>query len=218
MNNWALLFWDRSGGFDSVRSDWRYDAWNRLVTSGKSGYVAPVARWSMLSPDRGDFIASSLLRDRPDWDSGARKAACPDGQRLIGLAHKGNRGLCTDTSGAAVWTSYQSVTDERYVTTDWASGYTKFQCPAGSLLVGYAVRGAAMSSALCAATGAFAGAGRTVWFDRGDNRPAGNPGGEFATGNYKGQCANDEYVAGIAWTGRIGSSRTPDALYCRRLA
>ncbi|GAA2625806.1 glycoside hydrolase family 5 protein [Paractinoplanes durhamensis] len=218
VNNWALLFWDRSGGFDSVRSDWRYDAWNRLVTSGKSGYVAPVARWSMLSPDRGDFIASSLLRDRPDWDSGARKAACPDGQRLIGLAHKGNRGLCTDTSGAAVWTSYQSVTDERYVTTDWASGYTKFQCPAGSLLVGYAVRGAAMSSALCAATGAFAGAGRTVWFDRGDNRPAGNPGGEFATGNYKGQCANDEYVAGIAWTGRIGSSRTPDALYCRRLA
>ncbi|GIM90827.1 glycoside hydrolase family 5 protein [Paractinoplanes toevensis] len=217
VNNWALLFWDRAGGFDSVRSDWRYDAWNRLVTSGRSGYVAPVARWSMLSPDRGDFVASALLRDRPDWDSGARKSACPDGQRLIGLADKGNRGLCTDTAGVSSWTGYEVVKDERYVTTDWASGYTKFQCPAGSLLVGYAVRGAAMSSALCGFTSGPASSGRTVWFDRGDNRPAGNPGGDFATGNYQGQCADNEYAAGIAWTGRIGSARTPDAVYCRLL-
>jgi aryl-phospho-beta-D-glucosidase BglC (GH1 family) len=217
VNNWALLFWDRSGGFSSVRDDWRYAAWNQLVSTGKSGYVAPVARWSMLSPDHGDFIQSSLLRDRPDWDSGARKAACPDGQRLIGLAHKGNRGLCTDVNGSAAWSGYTVVTSEQYVTTDWASGYTKFQCPAGSLIAGYAVRGAAVSSALCAATGVTGGAGRTVWFDRGDNRPSGNPGGEFAVNNYKGQCTADEYVAGIAWTGRIGSSKTPDALYCRRL-
>jgi endoglucanase len=214
VNNWALLFWDRSGNVASVRDDWRHDAWQKLVSSGKEGYVAPVARWSMLSPDRGDFIQSARLRDSGDWDPGARKAACPDGQRLAGLARKGNRGLCTDAAG---WTSYQSVTGEQYVTTDWASGYTKFQCPPGSVVVGYAVRGAAMSSALCAATGFTAGAGRTVWFDRGDNRPSGNPGGEFAVGNYKGQCATDEYVAGIAWTGRIGSSRTPDALYCRKL-
>jgi endoglucanase len=57
--------------------------------------------------------------------------------------------------------------------------------------------------------------GRTVWFDRGDNRPSGDPGGDFATGNYKGQCAPGEYLAGVAYTGRIGSSRTPDALLCR---
>jgi hypothetical protein len=84
-------------------------------------------------------------------------------------------------------------------------------------LAGYAVRGAAMSSLICAvpATPIGTGAGRTVWLDRGDNRPAGNPGGDFANGNYKGQCAPGEYAAGIAYTGRIGKSGTPDALYCR---
>ncbi|HEX5202827.1 hypothetical protein ACFQS1_17680 [Paractinoplanes rhizophilus] len=41
---------------------------------------------------------------------------------------------------------------------------------------------AAMSSLLCAAAAAPRNAGRTVWFDRGDNRPAGNPGGDFPTG------------------------------------
>ncbi|MFD3836916.1 hypothetical protein ACFWWC_11730 [Streptomyces sp. NPDC058642] len=42
-------------------------------------------------------------------------------------------------------------------------------------------------------------------------------GRHFADGRHKGQCADDEYAAGIAYTGRVGSSRTPDALYCRRL-
>ncbi|MFB7294111.1 glycoside hydrolase family 5 protein [Actinacidiphila glaucinigra] len=225
-NGWALLHWDsaghRMGLYDG--DDWRADAWSRLVGSpGRTGYVAPVGRWSMLAPDHGDFVQSLRMRARPDWDSGARKAACPDGQRLIGLAHTGNRGLCTDTGAGDLWASsgaYQVVTDERYVPSggDWASGYTKFQCPGGSFLVGYAVRGAAVSSALCATAGtALGGAGRTVWFDRGDNRPSSGAGGDFAYGSYKGQCADGEYAAGIAWTGRFGSSRTPDALYCRSL-
>ncbi len=177
------------------------------MASGRTGLVDPVPRWSMLSPDHGDFVQ----RDLPDWDPGARKAACPAGQRLAGLAHTGNRALCTD--GAT--TGYQVVTDERYVTTDWASGYTKLECPPDAVLIGYAVRGAAMSSALCAHA-AVSGAGRTLWFDRGDNRPPVSPGGDFATGNYKGQCNLDEYATGIAYTGRVGMSRTPDALYCRR--
>lgn len=209
-NGWGLLFWDSAGTRTSVADDWRAADWQRLVgAAGRTGHVDPVARWSMLSPDHGDFIAS---RHTGDWDPGARKAACPDDQRLIGLSHTGNRGLCT--SADLSWASSTAVTDERYVTGDWASGYTKLQCPAGAFLVGYAVRGAAMSSALCAA-GALAGPGRTVWFDRGDNRPAGGPGGDFGYGRYKGQCADNEYAAGIAYTGRLGSSRTPDALYCR---
>jgi endoglucanase len=61
-------------------------------------------------------------------------------------------------------------------------------------------------------------AGRTVWFDRGDDRGQDPKGGDFASGHYKGQCAADEYAAGIAYTGRTGSARTPDALYCRKLA
>lgn len=216
VNGWALLFWDRAGQ-RSTLGDWRAEPWNRLVTAtGRQGYVEPVARWSMLSPDHGDFVASPRLRDQ-DWDNGARKAACPDGQRLIGVSHTGNRGLCTDAGRAVTWTAHQVVTDERHVTRDWASGYTKLQCPAGSLLVGYAVRGAAVSSALCATVaGTPSGDGRTVWFDRGDNRPTPAGGGEFASGHYKGQCAADEYAAGIAYTGRLFSARTPDALYCVR--
>ncbi|WP_436535333.1 glycoside hydrolase family 5 protein [Actinoplanes sp. HUAS TT8] len=219
-NGWGLLFFDSSGHRSGLLDDpdWRSAAWQRLRgTTGRQGYVDPVPVRSMLGPDHGDFIASLRLRAEPDWDRGARKAACPDGQRLIGLSHKANRGLCTDTAGATAWTAYQVVTDERFVTRDWASGYTKFQCPDGGRMIGYAVRGAAMSSGLCAnGQPVSADPGRTVWFDRGDNRPAGNPGGDFASGNYKGQCSDDEYVAGIAWTGRIGSSRTPDALLCRR--
>ncbi|GAA0429764.1 hypothetical protein Aca07nite_38290 [Actinoplanes capillaceus] len=54
-----------------------------------------------------------------------------------------------------------------------------------------------------------------LWFDRGDNRPAGNPGGDFATGHYKGQ-RRRRVRDRIAYTGRFGSSRTPDALLCRQ--
>ncbi|WP_174703959.1 glycoside hydrolase family 5 protein [Streptomyces viridosporus] len=227
-NGWALLHWDaagrRMGLYDG--DDWRAGAWRRLVgATGRTGHVAPVADWSMLSPDHGDFVASLRMRALPDWDPGARKAACPDGQRLVGLSHTGNRGLCSDVSAGPLGDpqgGHEVVKDERHVTPgrDWASGYTKLQCPEGRFLTGYSVRGAAVSAALCAkaSPGAItATSGRTVWFDRSDNRGTLPKGGDFATGHYKGQCADDEYAAGIAYTGRIGSSRTPDALYCRKL-
>jgi endoglucanase len=213
-NGWALLSWDRSGTRTTVRNDWRAADWNRLTAAtGRTGVVDPVPSWSMLSPDHGDFVQSLTTRGRGDWDPGARKAACPDGQRLAGLAHLGNRGLCVTAPSSP--TATQVVTDERNVTTDWASGYTKYQCPAGSAVIGYAVRGAAMSSVLCGTMPSPATTGRTVWFDRSDNRPAGAPGGDFATGNYKGQCDPGEYVSGIAFTGRLGKFKYPDALYCR---
>jgi len=81
--------------------------------------------------------------------------------------------------------------------------------------VGYSVRGAAFSAALCGRPAAPLGrGGRTVWFDRGDNRPPGGPGGDFAARHYKGQCTVDEYVAGVAYTNRVGARGTPDALLC----
>ena len=67
-------------------------------------------------------------------------------------------------------------------------------------------------------SGAELGSGlRTVWFDRGDNRPADGHGGDFATGNYKGQCADHEHVVGVAYRSWIWSpGKEPDALLCRR--
>ncbi|MFC4610958.1 glycoside hydrolase family 5 protein [Streptomyces maoxianensis] len=225
-NGWALLHWDsagrRAGLFDG--DDWRAEPWARLVEApGRTGEVAPADRWSMLSPDHGDFVQSLRMREVQDWDHGARKAACPDDQRLAGLSHSGNRGLCTDAGARGLRApggAHEVVRDERHVEPgrDWASGYTKLQCPSRHFLIGYSVRGAAVSAALCAEAGEPLGAaGRTVWFDRSDGRPPAAGGGDFAYGHRKGQCADDEYAAGIAYTGRLGSSRTPDALLCRKL-
>jgi endoglucanase len=216
-NGWALLEWDPAGNRTSVLDggDWRAPAWTRLVTApGRTGQVPAAERWSMLNLDYADFQASRTVRAMPDWNPGARKGTCPDGQRITGLSHTGNRGLCTGSFATPA--GYVVVRDESYVDTDWASGYTKAQCPPDHYLAGYSVTGVAFSAALCARSATPLGrTGRTVWFDRGDNRPAGEPGGEFAQGHYKGQCASHEYVAGVAYTGRVGSRRTPDAVLCR---
>lgn len=217
-NGWALLAWDADGNRIGLYDgdDWRASAWTRLLNApSKTGPVDSTTIWKMLSPDHGDFVESLRMRTAGDWDNGARKAACPDGLRLAGLSHTGNRGLCR--SGGPVWSgAYEVVKDESHVSPDWASGYTKYQCAPGFYVIGYSVRGAQVSSVLCAGTSQSLGStGRTVWFDRGDARSGG--GGDFANGNYKGQCADDEYAAGVAFTTRIGSTGTPDALYCRKL-
>lgn len=216
-NGWALLAWDTAGRrvdvFDGA--DWRGPAWRRLVNSpSRTGPIPVAERWSMLTLDHADFQASRTVRSMADWNPGARKGVCPDGQRLTGLSHTGNRGLCT--GDLAVPARYEVVRGETYVDTDWASGYTKVQCPPEHAAVGYSVTGSAFSALLCGrSAGPLGRTGRTVWFDRGDNRPSGTPGGDFASGHYKGQCAPGEYVAGVAYTGRVGSNRTPDALLCR---
>ncbi|MEU4089810.1 glycoside hydrolase family 5 protein [Streptomyces aureus] len=225
-DDWSLLRYDTSGNRYGIldASDWRGTAWNRLMTAdSRTGAVAAVPSWRMLATDHGDYVQSLRVRSGGDWNSGASKAVCPDGERLIGLGHSGVRALCTDVSTGDLRSSAATqtvVTDERYVPSggDWASGYTKLQCPAGNFLIGYSRRGGRTSAALCVpAAGSLAGAGRTVWFDRSDNRPAGASGGDFAYGDYKGQCTDDEYAAGIAFTTRIGAAQGPAALLCRKL-
>jgi hypothetical protein len=201
----------KAGNWHGASGTW----WHRLVTApSRTGQVPASDHWSMLNLDYADFQESRAVRAMADRNPGARKGACPDGQRVIGLSHTGNRGLCTGS-----WTrpsGYAVVRDESYVDNDWASGYTKAQCPPDYFLAGYSATGAAFSAALCGKSATPLGRdGRTVWFDRGDNRPAGNPGGEFASGDYNGQCAASEYIAGVAYTGRIGSRKTPDAILCR---
>ncbi|MFJ3306467.1 glycoside hydrolase family 5 protein [Streptomyces sp. NPDC086549] len=225
-DDWALLRYDSAGHRSGIldQGDWRATAWNHLMTSPtRTGYVAPTAVWRMLTTDHGDQVQSLRVRAGGDWDSGAYKAACPDGLRLIGISHTAGRGLCTDTTAGdlrATGDTQTVVTDERYVPAggDWASGYTKLQCPAGQFVIGYSRRGARLSAALCAPARTSLGrTGRTVWLDRSDNRPSDGAGGDFASGDYKGQCAADEYAAGIAFTTRLGSSPGPAALLCSPL-
>ncbi|WP_441247881.1 glycoside hydrolase family 5 protein [Kitasatospora sp. McL0602] len=225
LDNWALLSYDSAGQRQSVNDpgDWRAADWNRLVGSpGRTGQVAPTTRWNMLNLDHADYDVSARMLVLPDWDAGARKGNCPDGQRLTGLGRSDSRGLCTDAAEPATTGGpYLAVTDERYVTDgDWAPGYNKLQCPAGRLAVGYSVRGNAMSALLCApATGALPTGGRNVWFDHADNRPTtgGATAADWAPGYYKGQCGDNEYLAGVAFTWRWNHGGVPDALLCRPL-
>ncbi|MBK3628139.1 glycoside hydrolase family 5 protein [Streptomyces asoensis] len=222
-DDWALLRYDTAGRRYGLldQADWRGTAWNHLMTAAsRTGTVPQVPVRRMLTTDHGDAVQSRRVRAGGDWDQGASKAACPDGLRLIGLSHSGGRGLCTDTSAGdlrATSAAQTVVTDERYVPSggDWAGGYTKFQCPAGQFLIGYSRRGERVSAALCVPAGSALGrSGRTVWFDRSDNRPADDNGGDFAQGRYKGQCAADEYAAGIAFTTRFAAAPGPAALLC----
>ncbi|WP_328972299.1 glycoside hydrolase family 5 protein [Streptomyces sp. NBC_00239] len=222
--SWSILNFDTSGNRSGILdgADWRASHWNRLVTAPqKTGRVETSDTWDMLNLDHADAVQSARVRALGDWDSGARKGVCPDGQRLVGLAHGDGRGLCTDAGAPGLAASGPApavVTDERHVQQgDWAGGYTKYQCALNQFMIGYSLRGQAVSAVLCAQAGRTLGTnGRTLWFDRGDNRPAGGPGGEFAYGNYKGQCAIDEYAAGVAFTGAWAKGKRPDALLCRK--
>ncbi|MFF9194081.1 glycoside hydrolase family 5 protein [Streptomyces sp. NPDC014779] len=223
--HWKLLDYDPEGRRTGILddADWRAPDWRRLVTApAASGPVPLTDTWDMLNLDHADAVQSLRTRAGGDWDPGARKGVCPDGQRLIGLAHRDGRGLCTDSGAHGLTAPAGPVTqvrDERYVTEgDWAGGYTKLQCPRGQFAIGYSLRGQAVSALLCTgASRALPVAGRTLWFDRGDNRPPGAPGGEYAEGAYKGQCGTGEYVAGLAFTGAWLKGKTPDALLCRTL-
>ncbi|KAF8061472.1 cellulase [Lyophyllum atratum] len=225
-NGWALLNWDpTTSKQDSLYdgNDWRSTAWDSLVdsTGGPTSSVPTPIRWQMLNLDHGDFVQSLVQRSRTDWDSGARKGMCPDGLRLIGISAGSTRALCTNSADYK-WANGNPATtvfDERYVSGgDWAGGYTKYQCPSDSYVVGYAIRGSKVSTVLCAQASKTLGTGGsgTRWFDKGDNRPAGEIGGEFHSGQYKGVCATDEYIAGIAFTTRVGSNGAPAAILCRK--
>ncbi|MFJ1865270.1 glycoside hydrolase family 5 protein [Streptomyces sp. NPDC088097] len=223
-DSWAMLRYDhtgrRTGALDP--GDWRTAPWTALTTGpSRTGAVPIGPAWYQLSTDHRDHNASLRTLAGGDWDSGARKAVCPDGSRLAGLGHTGGRGLCVGSDLRSASPGQTVVRDEAYVPPggDWASGYTKLQCPAGQFLTGYSLRGQRVSAALCvpARTVLPAGAGRTVWFDRSDNRPAGAAGGDFASGHYKGQCGLAEYAAGIAFTTRAAALPSPAALLCRPL-
>ncbi|MEU1283237.1 cellulase family glycosylhydrolase [Kitasatospora sp. NPDC005856] len=224
-DNWALLSYDADGrqlGLDDP-GDWRAADWHKLVDAPSyTGQVAPVSHWNMLDLDHADQNVSTRMLALPDWSPGNRKGNCPDGQRLVGLGRSDSRGLCTDAgrpvTGGGAWVT---VTDQRYVTGgDWATGYDKLQCPDNTFAVGYSVNRNAMSALLCAPSATpLPTTGRTVWFDHGDNRPAtgGSTASDWAPGYYKGQCADDEYVAGVADTWKWLHYGVPDVLLCRPL-
>ncbi|MEU6165966.1 glycoside hydrolase family 5 protein [Streptomyces tanashiensis] len=226
-DNWALISYDDAGNRQAINDpgDWRATHWNKLVNaSGKTGQVAQVDHWNMIDLDFADQNLSATMRRQADWSVGNRKGNCPDSQRLVALARSNNRGLCTDAGGelAKADSMWITVIDERYVKSgDWASGYNKLECPKNTFAVGYSVNGNAMAALLCAPSGrSLPATNRLLWFDHGDNRPAtgGSVKSDWAPGAYKGQCRDDEYLAGVAYTWKWQHGGAPDALLCRPLS
>ncbi|MFF6839961.1 glycoside hydrolase family 5 protein [Streptomyces tanashiensis] len=226
-DNWALISYDDAGNRQAINDpgDWRATHWNKLVNAaGKTGHVAEADHWNMVDLDFADQNLSATMRQQADWSVGNRKGNCPDSQRLVALARSNNRGLCTDAGGelAKADSMWITVIDERYVKSgDWASGYNKLECPKNTFAVGYSVRGNAMAALLCApSTRSLPTTNRLLWFDHGDNRPAtgGSVKSDWAPGAYKGQCGDDEYLAGVAYTWKWQHGGAPDALLCRPLS
>ncbi|MDH6143386.1 MULTISPECIES: glycoside hydrolase family 5 protein [Kitasatospora] len=225
-DNWALLDYTSSGTQLSLNDpgDWRAADWNKLVNAPSyGGQVPQVNHWNMLDLDHGDQDVSATMLAQGDWSYGNRKGNCPDTERLVGLGRSDSRGLCTDAGQpATTGGQFTTVTDERYVTEgDWASGYNKLQCPDNTFAVGYSVNKNAMSALLCAPSSRpLPTGGHDVWFDHGDNRPTsgGSTASDWAPGYYKGQCADNEYVAGVAYTWQWLQYGVPDALLCRPLS
>jgi hypothetical protein len=190
--------------------DWRVPELERLMRAG--GYTGPVsAPW---------FRAVSFLDDndsqswglRDDWHVGANKGTCPDGTRILGISRRTRRGtgdfraLCSDVTYGSLWSAghewtaavdYESAS-RPHVPWEWAGGFTKYECPLDYFAAGASKRWWGSSGILCErADRPLGNTCRTLWFDRGDQR-ASDSGGDWAPGAFKGQCEDDEYVAGLA--------------------
>lgn len=190
--------------------DWRIPHFERLMRA--QGYLGPVSApsfrslWFLDSDDNQSWA----LRD--DWHAGAYKGTCPDGTRIVGLSRRARRGvgdlraLCSDVTYGSLWSTgrewttavdYQSSALP-HVPWDWAGGFTKYECPLDHYAAGASKRWWGSSGLLCErADRPLGNACRTLWFDRGDQRES-SSGGDWAPGAFKGQCADDEYVAGLA--------------------
>ncbi|MEU6619803.1 cellulase family glycosylhydrolase [Streptomyces litmocidini] len=225
-DNWAMVNYTTGGTRLGVMDpgDWRVTDWTKLVNApAMTGRIAVTPRWNMLNLDYADYNVSATMLAKPDWSPGNRKGNCPDTQRLVGLGRSDSRGLCTDSGQPAKSTgAWTTVTDERYVTNgDWASGYNKLECPRDTFAVGFSVKANAMAALLCApAAASLPTTNRVAWFDKGDNRPVtgGSNASDWAPGYYKGQCADGEYLAGVAYTWKWQHGGVPDAVLCRPLA
>lgn len=198
--------------WSSIRNDWRTPYLNALLQSAGATGAVPADTFREADYGPGDDNQSASLGD---WAPGASKATCPDGYHVAGasqysrFASSGRyRILCTNQTYGSLWSAGDPTTTQgpyessRYHGYDWASGYTKYECPLGSYVSGANKLWWGTSGVLCSqANRPLGNSCRTLWFGWGDNRSS-TKGGDWAPGAYKGQTADNEYVAGVAqWNG-----------------
>jgi aryl-phospho-beta-D-glucosidase BglC (GH1 family) len=188
----------------NLMDDWRYAELSRLIASEGTQPSLPVSRLSRLDArDRDENLAPA-----GDWLPYTRKGSCPSGERMMGLSQD-HRLLCShekaqDPSMASAQyhvEAWQETGARPHGISDWAPGSTKFECPLNYFAVGYAQDKGKASGLLCAsANRPLSTSCRTVDFSKGDQRLSGR-GGDWADYSYKGQCGDQDYLAGYAHKG-----------------
>jgi endoglucanase len=163
-----------------------------------------------------------------DWQSNTYKATCAEGARLAGASTirratqlLGHTALCSATglpAGNGVRTLVANNEFDSPDATahtggsDWAGTFTKLACPVGQMAVGVSQsRGVTyrIAGLLCEGRGASTvGECNAVAFDSQNERRS-ELGGDWDESGLKGQCALDEFVAGISL-----SAGTPHSLLC----
>ncbi len=100
---------------------------------------------------------------------------------------------------------WQNNSPTPWTGTDWSFGYFKAQCPENQEAIGLSkATGGTPAQALLCGTGANSTGMtetrvcRNVPFSSANNRSGSTAGGDWAPGYYKGQCAVNEYVAGVS--------------------
>jgi hypothetical protein len=213
-------------------TDWRLDLLKPLMQAHQGPGVDPnyetdpAHHFAVATFSDWDW---NLAEDRTDWLHGAFKARCHEGERLVGLStgHRFQQAfsheiLCSDHTGdlkRSVESAPQTQTivnrDEdagaplsHTQGVDWSRGATKLECEPGSYVAGTAQTRTALSyrfaGILCAKAERPLGAEcHAVAFAKGDNRATFIP-GDWDVNQRKGQCALNEYVAGVsAADGRV---------------
>ncbi len=183
----------------TLDDDWRIPEMKRLMAAKGFEGTPREVHYSQLDIRRGNDQQNSF---REDWLLGANKGTCPDTMRLAGMSQD-HRALCTDEASAellkpAPLTVVAVSESSSLAQGDWASGFTKYECPPQQMVLGFSKHYWGSSGILCSpAQRPLSSSCTTRWFDREDGRGS-VKGGDFASGSRKGQCADHEYVAGLA--------------------
>ncbi len=189
----------------NLMDDWRYADLSRLLSASSAQPPFATARLSRLAVgDRDENLAPAV----GDWLPYARKASCPRGERIVGLSQD-HRALCSHEkaqdpslpSPQYHVEAWQETAARPHGISDWAPGSTKYECPLNYFAVGYAQDKGRAGGLLCAgASRALSTSCRTVDFSKGDQRLSAR-GGDWADYSYKGQCGDQDYLAGYAHKG-----------------
>jgi hypothetical protein len=135
---------------------------------------------------------------------------------MVGLSQN-SHALCTDADFQTLPTTepHFTVRDEQTISlpssekTDWAVGSNKYECPDNHYAAGFSKNFFGVNGLLCVLHELPLSQNcKALQFSHGDQRES-NKGGDFAIGSYKGQCADGEYMKGIAQ--RLG---TASAILC----